>query len=164
MLHFVVKRGWNMAQWVILMVEAAAITMSNAEQIDIHNLPASARFLLDFEAGGVNPDKLGLSDRLQVTAHVATAGMMSIITFGAFGLGLLGTFSPREVFACTGEADPVVAIVNRRQANTCCICLCRMTLRTKEKTPCGHCFHKDCLKSWGAVDASCPICRAYLQL
>jgi hypothetical protein len=119
MLRSVVKRAWNMGQWIILMIEAVAYTMSNTEKAYV---PASARFMMDFEAGGVNPDKLGWFDMRQVTAHVITAGMMSIVTFGAFGLGLLGTFSPRDVFCCMGEADPVVNIINRQahKANTCC--------------------------------------------
>lgn len=45
---------------------------------------------------------------------------------------------------------------------TCYICEKNIYL-TKTTLPCGHFFHKKCVKSWILSYKSCPICRRYLQ-
>jgi len=42
----------------------------------------------------------------------------------------------------------------------CTICLDKYTITDQiVKIECNHIFHKECLKSWYKINASCPICR-----
>jgi hypothetical protein len=44
--------------------------------------------------------------------------------------------------------------------NTCSICLCELEEGDwVGDIPCGHLFHKDCLKEWLVKNNHCPICR-----
>ena len=43
----------------------------------------------------------------------------------------------------------------------CCICLTTVTLSAMGTLECGHNqFHYKCIADWGALSASCPICKA----
>jgi len=47
----------------------------------------------------------------------------------------------------------------------CAICYDTLKTATEDKiykTPCGHLFHEECLKSWGGKKAECPLCRQEL--
>ncbi len=47
----------------------------------------------------------------------------------------------------------------------CAICIEDFEMNSKEKlykTPCGHFFHSECLKSWGGKKLDCPVCRAQI--
>ena len=50
----------------------------------------------------------------------------------------------------------------------CIICLEEMQLNGQEttfmKTPCGHRYHKKCLKDWMQQRHQCPACRAALPV
>lgn len=60
------------------------------------------------------------------------------------------------------ERDDDLALPEH-QRNNCSICF--ESLHNSDsvtKTPCGHSFHYDCLRSWKAGHNTCPICRARL--
>jgi hypothetical protein len=53
------------------------------------------------------------------------------------------------------------------EARECMICLSPFTKQTDCKTmhtPCGHCFHEECLKRWMDVKMQCPTCRSELPI
>jgi len=57
----------------------------------------------------------------------------------------------------TKVSDYVVPEVSE---NTCSICLCELEEGDLVgDIPCGHFFHKDCLKEWLTKNNHCPICR-----
>lgn len=47
-------------------------------------------------------------------------------------------------------------------SDDCSICLKSMQ-DGHTKTPCGHCFHANCLSEWGSKNYTCPICRTSLN-
>jgi len=50
-------------------------------------------------------------------------------------------------------------------SNQCAICIEDFEANSKDKlykTPCGHFFHAECLKSWAQNKLDCPVCRARL--
>jgi len=57
--------------------------------------------------------------------------------------------------------ESVVTALQRQQDQQveCPICLCDVSPQYTGITPCGHCFHEDCLKTVLANQASCPQCR-----
>jgi hypothetical protein len=48
----------------------------------------------------------------------------------------------------------------RRYNDDCAIC--RDSMDTAKKLPCGHMFHLTCLRSWLEHHGSCPTCRRSL--
>jgi hypothetical protein len=43
----------------------------------------------------------------------------------------------------------------------CSVCLCDITKKQTHKLPCGHVFHKMCMKKWTTRgNNTCPLCRA----
>lgn len=44
--------------------------------------------------------------------------------------------------------------------NTCPICIEEIDSVNEYNTPCGHCFHNDCIQTWLVTNNSCPMCRA----
>jgi Ring finger domain len=54
-----------------------------------------------------------------------------------------------------GEADE-----KRQECPICLADLHEATTDSALRTPCGHSFHEDCLKSWLLKNENCPICRA----
>ena len=45
----------------------------------------------------------------------------------------------------------------------CTICM-RRTRRRHCRLPCGHCFHKTCIRRWLTEAETCPVCRADVPL
>merc|ERR1719232_1033053 len=43
--------------------------------------------------------------------------------------------------------------------NVCIICREEMTASSTKKLPCGHIFHRNCLRSWFQRQQTCPTCR-----
>lgn len=43
--------------------------------------------------------------------------------------------------------------------NVCIICREEMVASSTKKLPCGHIFHKNCLRSWFQRQQTCPTCR-----
>ena len=43
--------------------------------------------------------------------------------------------------------------------NECPICFSDMTENEKLTAPCGHSFHKNCIKRWCNINCTCPVCR-----
>lgn len=48
-----------------------------------------------------------------------------------------------------------------RLLGTCAICLDSLDAQVQEtvSTVCNHVFHKECMKTWGAINHQCPQCR-----
>lgn len=66
------------------------------------------------------------------------------------------------VWPAEGRIESLAYRARRRQ--TCSICLRPMTGGTKKIRPCGHQFHRGCIRSWvRAGHASCPICRSTIE-
>ena len=43
----------------------------------------------------------------------------------------------------------------------CSVCLCDISKKQTHKLPCGHVFHKTCMKKWTTRgNNTCPLCRA----
>jgi len=48
----------------------------------------------------------------------------------------------------------------KEKENKCKICLESISKKEKKEIPCGHIFHKDCIKRWGQIgNKKCPICK-----
>merc|ERR550539_1801174 len=43
--------------------------------------------------------------------------------------------------------------------NVCIICREEMVAGSAKKLPCGHIFHRNCLRSWFQRQQTCPTCR-----
>ena len=61
------------------------------------------------------------------------------------------------------------AASNDAEAGTvdCVVCMLPLDLDALEGrmlTPCGHCFHNECLERWMAIRQECPVCRRTLPL
>jgi uncharacterized protein YneF (UPF0154 family) len=50
-----------------------------------------------------------------------------------------------------------------RKDEICPICLDHFEVRVTQ-APCGHVFHKDCIRQWLLNTKNCPICRSPLTL
>jgi len=61
------------------------------------------------------------------------------------------------------EAMPDVSVTAsdlERECNECVICLEKMAVGDAAlRIPCGHLFHKECLRTWLASSNQCPVCR-----
>uniref|UniRef100_A0A7S3GM98 Uncharacterized protein n=1 Tax=Palpitomonas bilix TaxID=652834 RepID=A0A7S3GM98_9EUKA len=42
--------------------------------------------------------------------------------------------------------------------------ICREQMASAKRLPCGHCFHKFCLRAWIERNRSCPVCRKPIRL
>jgi hypothetical protein len=47
----------------------------------------------------------------------------------------------------------------QNQEDTCSICLDPFGTRFVKNLPCGHTFHKGCIKNWSERSNTCPTCR-----
>jgi hypothetical protein len=45
----------------------------------------------------------------------------------------------------------------------CSVCLGGLKNRSVLYTPCGHCFHNKCIRSWLTNHETCPMCRAIID-
>lgn len=46
---------------------------------------------------------------------------------------------------------------------TCSICLCENKKRTDKYLPCGHNFHRKCIRRWISINPTCPFCNAKVR-
>ena len=52
-----------------------------------------------------------------------------------------------------------------RTEDTCSVCQCNYTDGEQcIKLPCGHHFHRDCIKPWFKQNNTCPICRVHVRV
>lgn len=50
-----------------------------------------------------------------------------------------------------------------RRTSQCSICLNKLTGGTKKLNPCGHQFHRKCIKQWIRTNNTCPLCRIQIN-
>merc|ERR1712224_846386 len=63
-----------------------------------------------------------------------------------------------ELFADPGNPE------DTRPPGECCICFDPYDeSREIKRTPCGHCFHRECLGVWLQTVRTCPVCRKDLD-
>lgn len=107
---------------------------------------------------------------IAIVGVVVLFGATGLILFlwvnGAFddGPGLARAASPGTVDKLeTVHFSPSMA--DNEDAMECCVCQVGYEASSRiKKTPCGHFFHEECLKTWLEKYAkSCPICRLDLE-
>merc|ERR1711924_815 len=59
--------------------------------------------------------------------------------------------------SASGSSGRGLGMVNPDRQPTCYVCMCPAECATS--TPCGHLFCWDCIASWCAMKATCPLCR-----
>jgi len=63
-----------------------------------------------------------------------------------------------DLFSREGEVE------DGKYPSECCICCENFGPEMEiKRTPCNHCFHKECLGNWLKVTTSCPLCRNDLE-
>ena len=70
-----------------------------------------------------------------------------------------------DVVRATDWLEPVATLANEDDENDCPICCEAFTDTEWGRTPCGHAFHKACLREWTQAYANphCPECRSGLS-
>ena len=70
-----------------------------------------------------------------------------------------------DVVRATDWLEPIATLANEDDENDCPICCEAFTDTEWGRTPCGHAFHKACLREWTQAYANtrCPECRSGLN-
>jgi hypothetical protein len=134
------KRLLNISQWIILMLESL---------ITFNKIPYSTKFIFNI------PNNLKYKERIYISEKITNIGISSIIACFAFGFGVFGKYSPKDIFQ-----DIVFEETLKNINNKCCICLNNFDINIENKlSECNHLFHKDCIDKWFHNNKRCPLCN-----
>jgi len=98
-----------------------------------------------------------------VVGLLSMVGMATVLRY-AMSRGLLKSSkaaNPKVIESCQ-----VIAFsdMDSQEHPSCSVCLEEYCdSKPIVATPCGHCFHKQCLKNWLKMDRTCPLCRGDLE-
>jgi len=90
---------------------------------------------------------------------VLTHSVTIFLQFGVLGfLQCIASRRKRYKYSFIPDSTNQESFLNEE----CSICIQGLNVDEGEKiykTPCGHFFHPECLKSWGGTKLICPVCR-----